>query len=102
MRRDYGPIKRVSGEPSKSVPNPDSENTAKESGLPQSTELPKASFLTSREAAHGRTLSRSSMEAKKPKKPKGFKAFDRLARLLVKVPKSEIPARKPKWKRKKK
>ena len=38
----------------------------------------------------------------KPKKPQGFKAFDRLARLLVKVPKSEIPARKPKWKRKKK
>jgi hypothetical protein len=36
------------------------------------------------------------------KKPKGFKAFDSLARLLVQVPKSELPARKPKWKRKKK
>lgn len=37
-----------------------------------------------------------------PKKPKGFDKFDALARLLVQVPKSEIPARKPKFRRKKK
>jgi hypothetical protein len=36
----------------------------------------------------------------KPKKPKGFKAFDRLARALVQVPKSELFTPKPKKKRK--
>lgn len=41
------------------------------------------------------------MEAK-PKKPAGFKAFDSLARKLVQVPKSELPKRKPKFRRRKK
>lgn len=40
------------------------------------------------------------MDARK-KKPKGFKQFDALARLLVQVPKEEIPERKPKFRRKK-
>lgn len=40
--------------------------------------------------------------ADKPTKPKGFRKFDALARLLVAVPKSEIPERKPKFRRKKK
>jgi hypothetical protein len=43
-----------------------------------------------------------SMEASKPRKPKGFKAFDDLARKLVQVPKSELPERKPKFRRRKK
>lgn len=42
------------------------------------------------------------MDADKPKKPTGFKAFDALARKLVQIPKSEIPERKPKFKRRKK
>ena len=42
------------------------------------------------------------MDANKPKKPHGFKAFDELARKLVQVPKSEIPERKPKFRRRKK
>lgn len=42
------------------------------------------------------------MDANTPKKPKGFAAFDSLARKLVRVPKSELPERKPKWRRKKK
>ncbi len=42
------------------------------------------------------------MDANKPKKPKGFANFDKLARLLVQVPKSELPERKPKFRRKKK
>jgi hypothetical protein len=41
------------------------------------------------------------MDAKTPK-PKGFKKFDALTRLLIQVPKSEIPERKPKFKRRKK
>lgn len=41
------------------------------------------------------------MDAKKPKKPTGFKEFEALARKLVQVPKSEIPERKPKFRRKK-
>lgn len=40
------------------------------------------------------------MEAKS-KKPKGFRKFDALARMLVQVPKEEIPERKPKFRRKK-
>jgi len=36
------------------------------------------------------------------KKPKGFKAFNDLITKLVQVPKSELPPRKPKWKRRKK
>jgi hypothetical protein len=43
-----------------------------------------------------------SMDAKKPKKPKGFAKFNALAKLLVQVPKAEIPERKPKFRRKKK
>lgn len=42
------------------------------------------------------------MDAKTPKKPKGFKEFAELAGKLVQVPKSEIPERKPKFKRRKK
>lgn len=42
------------------------------------------------------------MDANTPKKPKGFAAFDALARKLVQVPKSEIPERKPKFRRRKK
>ena len=38
---------------------------------------------------------------KKPKKPRGFKKFDALARMLVQVPKAELPARNPKFRRKK-
>jgi hypothetical protein len=41
------------------------------------------------------------MDANKPKKPKGFKKFDAMARMLVQVPKSELPERKPKFRRKK-
>lgn len=41
------------------------------------------------------------MDAKKNKKPKGLKKFDALARLLVQIPKSEVPERKPKFRRKK-
>ena len=37
----------------------------------------------------------------KNKKLKGFAKFDALARLLVRVPKSEVPERKPKFRRKK-
>jgi hypothetical protein len=42
------------------------------------------------------------MSEKRPKKPKGFAKFDALCRLLVQVPKSEIPERKPKFRRRKK
>jgi hypothetical protein len=42
------------------------------------------------------------MDASKRKKPPGFKEFDALARKLVQVPKSELPERKPKFRRRKK
>lgn len=36
----------------------------------------------------------------KAKKPKGFRSFDKLAQMLVQVPKSELPTKKKAKKRK--
>lgn len=48
------------------------------------------------------TFFKKTMNMNTKKKPKGFDKFDALTRLLVRVPKSEIPERKQKFKPRKK